>query len=87
MCVLVRVSITVINIMTKSNLKELWVYFMLQHVIYHPGQELKQGRSQKEEADAEAMGNAAYWLAPHCLLSCFPLEPRRIPAQGRCHPL
>ena len=33
------------------------------------GQELKQGGNLEAGADAEAMEGAAYWLAPHSLLS------------------
>ena len=33
------------------------------------GQELTQGRNLEAGADAEAMEGAAYWLAPHDLLS------------------
>jgi hypothetical protein len=33
------------------------------------GQELKQGRNLEAGMDAEAMEGAAYWLAPHGLLS------------------
>ena len=33
------------------------------------GQKLKQGRNLEAGADAEVMEDAAYWLAPHGLLS------------------
>jgi hypothetical protein len=47
------------------------VYFTIQ-AIYSPSpREGTQGRNLESRADAEAMEDAASWLAPYGLLSCF----------------
>jgi hypothetical protein len=39
------------------------------YIARNSGQELKQGRNLEAGPDAEAMEGAAYWFAPHGLLS------------------
>lgn len=52
------------------------VYFNLQLVVHHP-ENITSSQEPKMGAEAEAIGDAAYWIAPKslfCLLSYLPQD-------------
>jgi hypothetical protein len=62
-CIPIRVSISVINTMTKSKLERKWsIWLIFPHHWRKSGQEIKQGKNLEAEADTEAIAR--------CLLAC-----------------